>query len=87
MRTSRWLGAVGLGLLPLALGCSSSHPSSASAMSSPSQTMAPSFVGTVTTLAMVSSPDTADPMDLDTLNLAGLDSSDDDTVFNSVLGN
>ncbi len=56
-------------------------------MSSPSQTMAPSFVGTVTTLAMVSSPDTADPMDLDTLNLAGLDSSDDDTVFNSVLGN
>jgi hypothetical protein len=88
MRTFRWLGgAAGLGLLAFTLGCSSSHTASAVPMSTTPQTMAPAFVSTVTTLAMVSAPDMADPTDVDTLNLQGLDTADDDTVFNSVLGN
>lgn len=87
MRTFRWLGgAAGLGLLVFALGCSSSR-SSAAPMPTTPQTTAPTYVATVTTLAMVSAPDSADPVDVDTLNLQGLDTADDDTVFNTVLGN
>lgn len=65
------------------LGCSSSRNSTP--ISTPA--VPPAFVGTVAALVAAPNADSADPMDVDALNLQGLDTAEDDTVFNGILGN
>lgn len=82
MKTLRFIsGAAGVMVLATALGCSSSSGGTASTPPPPA------YVTTVTALVQTMSSDSADPVDVDTLNLQGLDTADDDTVFNSVIGN